>query len=509
MPSEYADRLGRLYARMVSANDKKLKGQFFTPLAIAKLMATFCEVEGDRFRILDPGCGSGILTCCLIERLVEQNSRVAFIDLVVYEIDVELISYTERSLFYLREWLISRGVVLRYLVHVHDFVMDNSITINSGEEPEKFDIIISNPPYFKLSKNDEKVLAVKSFLSGQPNIYSIFMGLASRLLVEHGQLIFITPRSFASGLYFQSFRSYFLNAVQIDKIHLFKSRKETFAADSVLQETVIIKGINEPININKLVRVSSCANLNDINNPVIKYYVFRELVDLASEEKLLHLPISDKEEEILGIATSWSNTLADYNISISTGPVVSFRAIDFIQNHCEKEDTSFVPLFWLHNVNKMELDWPKDYKGKGQFITWEGKTKSILIPNKDYVFLRRFSTKDDKSRLIAAPYFCTHFNSKYIGVENKVNYIYRKGSSLKECEVIGLCALLNSELFDNYFQIFNGNVNVSATELRTMKFPPLADIQEIGKLIILSNDKSMNNINRIVANCLNFNLATA
>ena len=35
-------------------------------------------------------------------------------------------------------------------------------------------------------------------------------------------------------------------------------------------------------------------------------------------------------------------------------------------------------------------------------------------------------------------------------------------------EVMGIAALLNSDLFDNYFRTFNGNVNVSATELREM-----------------------------------------
>ena len=65
-------------------------------------------------------------------------------------------------------------------------------------------------------------------------------------------------------------------------------------------------------------------------------------------------------------------------------------------------------------------------------------------------------------------------------------------------ETVGLCALLNSELFDNYFRIFNGNVNVSATELREMRFPPIKELKEIGNKIILSNDYSVKNVNYIV-----------
>jgi adenine-specific DNA-methyltransferase len=69
---------------------------------------------------------------------------------------------------------------------------------------------------------------------------------------------------------------------------------------------------------------------------------------------------------------------------------------------------------------------------------------------------------------------------------------------LERNEVVGFCALLNSTLFDTYFRIFNGNVNVSATELREISLPPLETIQEIGDNIILSNDFSPENANRIV-----------
>ena len=53
-----------------------------------------------------------------------------------------------------------------------------------------------------------------------------------------------------------------------------------------------------------------------------------------------------------------------------------------------------------------------------------------------------------------------------------------------------------------YFQIFNGNVNVSATELREMKLPPLDIIKDIGNEIILSNNHSLENVESIVNNFL-------
>jgi len=499
LPSEYADRLGVYYTKQVTQKHKKDNGQFFTPTPIAHLMASFCDLTNNSLRILDPGCGTAVLTCALIERLTEQNPNIEFIDLVAYETDPELISFSQKTLSYLKKWLQLKGVSFQYLLHIHDFILDNAEALqNTSQNQDNFDIIISNPPYFKLAKDDEKTIAAKELVSGQPNIYSIFMGIASKLLNENGELIFITPRSFASGNYFKAFRELFFNTVQIDKIHLFNSRKDTFNRDSVLQETVIVKAIKSDINPNKQVTVSSSVGIKDIYEPTIKYFPSSELIDLNSKEKILHLPTSDKEESILDLVTSWDNNLINYDIHISTGPVVSFRSWDFIQNNYENGTVFLAPLFWLHNVNKMSLEWPITSNNKGQFIKIEPASKSLLIPNKNYILLRRFSTKEDKSRLIAAPYFCNYAKSNFIGVENKVNYIYRKKGHLERSEVAGLCALLNSELFDIYFQIFNGNVNVSATELREMRFPPINDIKEIGNKIILSNDYSMNNVNHIV-----------
>lgn len=508
LPSDFADRLGIYYTQQVTVKHKKVNGQFFTPTPIARLLASLCDLSKTRIRILDPGCGTAILSCALIEHLVEVQYEIEQIELVAYETDLELIPYSQRVLDYLKEWLLNKGIQFNYILHNSDFVLENATVLKENRMPglfeeiknidKNFDIIISNPPYFKLSKDDKRVIASQELVSGQPNIYSFFMGIAAKLLSENGELIFITPRSFASGNYFKAFRELFFNTVQIDKIHLFNSRKDTFNRDSVLQETVVIKAIKEKTDPNKKVLVSSSAGIKDIFKPSIKYFHSSELIDLNSKEKILHLPTSNKEENILNLVSTWENVLTDFNIKISTGPVVAFRALDFIQNHYENGTVLLAPLFWLHNVNKMILEWPKQLKEKGQYIRIESGSKSLLIPNKNYILLRRFSTKDDKSRLIAAPYFCNYAKSDYIGVENKVNYIYRKDGHLDRNEVVGLCALLNSELFDTYFQIFNGNVNVSATELREMRFPPLKAIKEIGSKIILSNDYSMNNVNNIV-----------
>ena len=87
---------------------------------------------------------------------------------------------------------------------------------------------------------------------------------------------------------------------------------------------------------------------------------------------------------------------------------------------------------------------------------------------------------------------------EFVGIENKLNYIYRPKGHLRRDEVMGLTALLDSDIFDAYFRTFNGNINVSATELRMMPLPAIETIREIGKKIILRNNYSIDYINDLV-----------
>lgn len=502
LPSHFADRLGVGYASSVSQEHKKENGQFFTPVEIAAHMASYSEFEGNVARILDPGCGSGILSCALVEHIVKANKHLQKVELVAYETDDELFPISHQSYAYLEKWGAAQGISIQTKLYAEDFILHNSgcftETGNLFSKPVKlFDIVISNPPYFKIAIDDPRTLAAKIVVNGHPNIYALFMALSAKLLKPNGELIFITPRSYAAGSYFKAFREYFFKLIDLEKVHLFVSRKDTFSRDKVLQETVIIKGTKRQMALPH-VAISSSGGLKDLVKPVIKLFPKKDIIDLHSKEKILYLPTSDYEEAVLEIFKNWTGNLSKYLIKISTGPVVAFRAWDYIRENFENGTVHLVPLFWLHNVKQMALEWPILKPNKGQYINLEEKSMPLLIPNKNYILLRRFSSKDDKNRLVAAPYFCNLVKAEYIGVENKVNYIYKPKGHLERNEVFGLCALLNSKLFDAYFRIFNGNVNVSATELREMPLPPLETIQEIGDNIILSNDFSVENTNRII-----------
>lgn len=499
-PSQYAERLGREYADTSFQKDKKHKGQFFTPLVISMFMGNLAIPSGKKsVSVLDPGCGLAILSCSLIEHLVE-SSCPDRISLSLYETDKNVVHLTELVLSFLHRYCEGLGVSLYYQLNKTDFVLEKCECLDEDDSlwggvslTDKFDYIISNPPYFKLAKDNIHTRSCASIVDGQTNIYALFMAICSKMLEDDGQMIFITPRSFASGRYFQSFRDFLFHHVLIDLIHLFNTRKDTFSKDEVLQELVIMR--MHPVREISTVTVSFSQGIRDLNEPYQKEYKASDIVDVTSNEKVVFLPVDGRDEAILKLFRSWNGNMEQYGIKISTGPVVAFRAYDFIVSE-SGQDT--VPLYWLHNVVKMLCDHPVQKKDKGQYIKVTPETMAMLLPNKNYVLLRRFSSKDDSSRLVAAPYFGNMSQNEFVGIENKLNYIYRPKGHLRRDEVMGLTALLDSELFDAYFRTFNGNINVSATELRMMPLPPIETIRDFGRKIILRNDYSIDYINELI-----------
>jgi adenine-specific DNA-methyltransferase len=133
----------------------------------------------------------------------------------------------------------------------------------------------------------------------------------------------------------------------------------------------------------------------------------------------------------------------------------------------------------LQNIKRMEARWPVGTR-KAQHLVACPQSRPIVLPNRNYVVLRRFSAKEDVSRLTAAPLVADSLAASHIGLENHLNYIHKPGGELRTDEVYGLAALLNSTLLDTYFRISSGNTQVSATELRAMRLPGLELIRRIG-----------------------------
>ena len=490
LPSKYAEILGNDF--IVSKDQKNIAslGQYFTPQIIAKLIAeNFSEIKSTRgVKILDPGAGSGILSCCLCEQITNWKNKPKYIELIAYEIDKSLVPILRESFTNLKYWLDDRNISLSFSINDEDFVLENADILNktfqrslfSERVFEEFDFIVANPPYFKISKSDPRAKAASTVIHGQPNIYALFMAIAGALLKENGQLGFITPRSYAAGLYFKKFRQNFFSQITPTTIHIFNSRDKTFNKDGVLQENVILHGKKDS-KINRSeheVKISSCNGLSDIENIGTIEIPLTEIIT-PEEDYVLHIPTEVAQREIVKIVKSWKHNLHSLGLDVSTGPIVAFRARDVLAQNPDEQNA---PLLWLHNIRTMHVYWPVESR-KPQYVKVSAQAKKLLVPNGNYVLVRRFSAKEEKKRLVAAPLISTVLKSKFVGIENHINYIYRKTGELSESETLGLSAILNSSLLDSYFRIYNGNTQVSATELRNLPLPASHVIERVGSFI--------------------------
>lgn len=416
------------------------------------------------------------------EAIAQRADRPKKLELVAYEIDPDLAKQLRAVLRNARTALSSR-LDIEFRVIVDDFILSNaealSQTLFRGGS-SRFDLIIANPPYFKLNKADARARACPTLVHGQPNIYGLFMGIAAYLLRPGGRFCFITPRSWASGPYFECFRRRFFEIVRPDEIHLFDSRKASFRRDEVLQEVMVTWGTREDGWLDDAgaarIQVGVSEGIHDLSTAKQRLLDMDDLLDPRDRHLILKLPASEAEDEIVDLVHSWSGSLAKHGLKISTGPVVHFRALEHLLS---ERNGDAVPLLWLSNVRPMHIRWPIGLSKKPEYIRESSQSAYILVPNRNYVLLRRFSAKEEARRLVAAPYFSS-VEFETVGFENHLNYIYRPGGTVSAEEAWGLAALLNSSILDQYFRCVNGNTQVSATELRAMPLPALDVITQIG-----------------------------
>jgi adenine-specific DNA-methyltransferase len=488
-PTDFADRVGQEYLRERPESHRKGTGQYFTAPQVARFMAGWCRTEGATLRILDPGAGAGILACALCEALAVRTARPQRIQLTAYETDTALAERLHASLRYAEEWLFGGGIAFEFRICAEDFVLahagqlgDAGLFADQAQTGSMFDVVIANPPYFKIPKSDRRAQAAAEIVHGQPNIYALFMAMAAALLRPGGELLCISPRSFASGPYFRQFRQFFFARMQPARLHLFQSRREAFQRDEVLQENVILRAArrerDETADKNAVVVVSSSEGVADLTEADCRTVPLAEILNPA-QERTLHIPAEARDSRVAGIVRRWPGSLQTYGLAISTGPVVPFRATQYIEAQGEVPATH-APLLWMQHIQPMRTTWPLVLARKLQYLRVEGTPAPLLTPNKNYVLLRRFSSKEQARRLIAAPYQASCLNTAWLGLENHLNYLYRPGGELTPEETYGLAALLNSALMDTYFRISCGHTQVNAMEIRVLPLPPLEVIREIG-----------------------------
>jgi adenine-specific DNA-methyltransferase len=486
----------RRFDATTSFRTRKERGHFGTAPAIADFMARmFTKLPKGGVRILDPGAGVGTLSAALCQRtLQERNSCLLFFEL--WESEPRLETHLRNTMEACQNVLRNAGHEMKFIVRIGDFVLEHAQpSLFGAASAESFDLVIMNPPYFKVRKDSESAQAMAHIVHGQPNIYSFFMAGAADRLRGGGEMVAITPRSYFNGPYFKRFRKWFFARMTARQIHVFDSRSEAFQEDGVLQENVILlaeKG-GKP---EEVVLTSSTGRdflIVDRNT-----FPYTKVIEDSSGDCFVRVTLNGLEKQIVETVDSLPHRFRELPFKISTGPVVTFRSLRFLRN--EQFDNT-APLLWMHNVRPFSMQLTRK-NGKPRHILISEESSRLLLPAKRYVLLKRFTAKEERRRLVAGIMEAKDSYSPFVGLENHLNYIYRTSAELSEVEALGLAALFNSVLIDRYFRAISGNTQVNAAEIRAMPVPSIEKIQEIGLTVKKNGDRTSINIERIVGEIL-------
>jgi len=163
---------------------------------------------------------------------------------------------------------------------------------------------------------------------------------------------------------------------------------------------------------------------------------------------------------------------------VSTGPVVDFRLKKYLR---AMPENNTVPLIYPGHFSDGEIKWPKIGGKKPNALVMCDETKKWLYPNGFYVVVRRFSSKEERRRIIASIIDPANFSSyEMLGFENHLNVFHISKKGLSENISYGLATYLNSTFVDQCFRSFSGHTQVNATDLRLLKYPSLETLNKLG-----------------------------
>lgn len=444
-------------------SERKKYGQFFTSQKSAMFMASLYKSAKENLNILDAGAGTGLLSIALVETL-RLNNYNGTITVTCYETDRKVLPLLRDNLSLLQE-----KYNIRYSIKTTNFILENE------DATGQYDVVIGNPPYLKISKDAPEALAMPEVCYGAPNLYFLFWAKSIQQLQQDGELIYIIPRSWTSGAYFDKFRSFLFSYCVITDIHIFESRDKVFDGETVLQETMIIKVRKSTVPPeNVMMSASSTADFSDIRHYKVPYST------IVAPNNYVFLVTNEEESKVLRFLNKLPETLTSLDLKMHTGIIVDFRQREVLR---DKAEEAAVPLFYSYHIRGGRVVWPAQQEGEYMVTDHKG----FLQTNGNYVLVKRFTAKEEHRRLQCGILLATDYPEyKFIGTQNKINFI--KCATAEEA--YGIYSLLNSTLYDTYYRILNGSTQVNSTEINLMPVPSLDVIRKMGRKLMESKDMS-------------------
>ena len=125
--------------------------------------------------ILDPGAGVGIFESTFCEHLLSlgKKSKILF---TLYENDENLVLLLRKNMRACKRVMADNDFNISYRIINEDFILSNAsknkIKENKCTSKKCYDLVLSNPPYYKINRDDPRIAELKNLSREQSNIYS-------------------------------------------------------------------------------------------------------------------------------------------------------------------------------------------------------------------------------------------------------------------------------------------------------------------------------------------------
>lgn len=324
-----------------------------------------------------------------------------------------------------------------------------------------FDIVIANPPYVIVSKDEPLKSQYEKLFTGvigdgKRNLFHFFFEKGISLLKKEGVITFITPDTFLSGNDTKKLREYFIKNTQIKEIILYSEKDKVF--ENVTQAVAISVMLKDlPFNdfIIFLNNTKKEIQITDVlNNPKIRFRWSNKAINRIQE-----------------IATKVSDYFDGNKGDVNLGTKKSFFRNEKLRNS--------LPLIRGVQIypyaNEISHEW---------CLT---TALSTNLTNYERIVFQEIANMGLERRVKG-----TILKDAIVG--DSCNFLIPKSKNLS---IKASLALINSKVINFYFKFYSQTNHVPIGDIKDIPFPKLSSKvqRELDKLVIQIFDRKTSNNN--------------
>ncbi len=491
--------------------NEKVRGQFYTPLelTIPLIINTFHHKtlidDYTNLKILDPACGPGILLVVAMEfivnQLITEDSYKSFLSLrrIVFQSNITGMDIDERLVHYCKSFFAlfikSKSIITESDTPiVHKNFLEESV-YNYTKSPltiQKYDFILSNPPYIPLHSRFMKNIVsdplrkelqdmIPEFMGKRDNLYIMFLGLALEYFIKpnQGTVSFIMDSSFLDLPSYDLIRKRLLSKYNLNYI------LSQYKYDRAVVDLSIISFEN---SINK---DNSFIWQKNISQSPIR----RQITDLLEQPNFSYnIQFNPKVSEIIRSIQDRSVLLDDicniscgleYGSMLKTHFLSPVKDSDYYKviDGANGLPQSYV-LFWVPNWRNSYVRVSKEYENhliQNQLNRSSKANKQVLLisGSKD-----RFVEPKIMIRQTASRFMATYDEKGYFGLRN-LHIIHSFNEQYSPLLILGILSSKLGTSLGKALNIIRGSINSTnrypQIRVGDLKRFPIIDISKFTK----------------------------